>query len=522
MSPPPDAAARHDAFISYTHANNEPLDHDGKGWVDHFHQHLDVQLMQYAGRKVAIWRDPELAGNAVLPESLRKKLKESEALVIILSPGYLNSNWCMAELQEFCTVAEQTGGLHLDGTSRIFAVVKLPLDDDKYPEQIAQQLRYEFFEPRGESGPPDEFRTDMKNRDERYWLKLRKLAWDLKNLLKAKGRLTQTAANPNPLTPSKGTIYLAETTADLAEYRRKIKEELLLNGYDVVPDGPLPYVFDAFCEHVNKNLSKAMASINLVGRNYGIIPEGSDNRSILRLQLDLANDLANTRAGFKRLIWIPEKWEASDEKMREMLQELRLLTDRNTGFEFLQTSFEEFKYSMHNQLTASLNGHQTKSSTAPRRDRLKVYFICDEQDLSEAKPLIDYLQKERRYEVVLPEFEEIPGDITLSVLHQRALLGADGVIVYWGHSSSRWANAKKDDLERLPGLEKTEETENVRPLRAKTFYVAGPAHVRKDLFDPSVAPVIRDPGSFDPALLNDFIRDLEGGSDDKGGNENVK
>src|SRR5262249_45488469 len=99
-----------------------------------------------------------------------------------------------------------------------------------------------------------------------------------------------------------------------------------------------------------------MASINLVGRTYGIIPEGADDRSILRLQLDLANEFAGTRAGFKRLIWIPEKWEASEGKMREMLQELQLVTDRHTGFAFLQTSFEEFKTSMHNQLNASLNG----------------------------------------------------------------------------------------------------------------------------------------------------------------------
>jgi hypothetical protein len=260
-----------------------------------------------------------------------------------------------------------------------------------------------------------------------------------------------------------------------------------------------------------------------VGRTYGIIPEGSDNRSILRLQLDLANESASKRAGFKRLIWIPEKWEASDEKMREMLQELRLLTDRRSGFEFLQTSFEEFKTLMHNRLTVSLNGHQAKSSSKePRNHRLKVYLICDERDVPDAKPLITYLQKEKRYEVFLPEFEEVEGDIPLSVLHQQTLLAADGVIVYWGHGNSRWANAKKDDLEKLPGLEKTEDTGNIRPLRAKTFYLAAPADVRKDIFDPSVAPVIRDQGSFDPALLNDFTRDLEGGSDDEGGNDDVK
>jgi TIR domain-containing protein len=530
MSSLPDP--RQDAFISYTHDNNLPLDENGKGWVDNFHQHLDVQLRQYTGRKVAIWRDPQLSGNAELLRALRDRIQGSDALVVILSPGYLNSEWCMSELQEFCTLANQTDGLHLNGKSRIFAVVKLPPDDGHYPTEIEKQLRYDFFEPNANTKRPDEFRGDLRNRDERYWLKLQQLAWDLKELLREKGRLPQRVAPGRNLfsgsTPTNGnaasakkTIYLAETTADLAEQRRQIKEELKLHNYNVVPEEPLPYVLEDYREQVNKNLSQAIASINLVGRTYGIIPDGAGDRSILRLQLDLANEFAGSRPGFKRLIWMPDGWEASDNRMGQLLQELKMLTDRHTGFEFLQTSLEEFKTLMHNRLTVNLNGHAPKTNaTAAPGNRLKVYLICDRRDISDAKPLINYLQKERHYDVVLPEFEEIEGEMPLSVLHQQSLLECDGVIVYWGHANSRWANSKKADLEKHAGMEKTEESPRIRPLRAKTFYVAEPPDELKDVFYPPTAPVIRPTGEFDPSLLSSFVSDLEGGNDE-GGNDDV-
>src|SRR5690349_3260869 len=402
----------------------------------------------------------------------------------------------MAELREFCKLASENGGLHLNGTSRIFAVVKLPPDEDDYPTEIADQLRYHFFEMDAKTKRPVGFRSDIQPRDERYWTKIDELAFDLKKLLKDIGRLPQrvpAGKNRFDETIPKKIIYLAETTADLAEERRQIKEELKLHNYNVLPDEPLPYVFDQYRKAVTDNLAEAVASINLVGRTYGIIPEGAGERSILRLQLDLVNEFANSRPGFKRLVWMPEKWEPSDDKTRQIFEELKLRTDPQKNFEFLQTSLEEFKTLMHSRLAVNLNGHQAKSIAAAP-GRLKVYFVCDRRDLADAKPLISYLRKEKGYEVETPEFEEVEGETPLDVLHQQKLLECDGVIVYWGHGNSRWATSKKADLERVAGVEKTEVTTRMRPLRAKVFYVAQPIDDLKDLFEPSIAPVIKSSG----------------------------
>jgi hypothetical protein len=522
MSSPPDV--RQDAFISYTHDNNLLRDQDGNGWVDNFHQHLEVHLLQFAGRKVAIWRDPQMAGNAPIRKSLLDRIKGADALIAILSPGYIRSTWCMSELREFCALAEeQMGGLHLNGRSRIFVIVIIPPDGNEYPTEIADQMRYEFFEINSKTKRPVEFRADIRNRDERYWLKLQEVAWDLKELLRELGRLTgPVAPDRNIFADPKKTIYLAETTADLAEQRRQIKEELTLHGYNVLPKQALPYVLQDYENEVKKNLAQAEASINLLGRTYGIIPEGAGDSSILRLQLDLANEYANGRAGFKRLIWMPEGWEASDAKLGQLLGQLKLLADPHKGVEFLQTSLEEFKTLMHKRLTASVNGHAGKvAGTATPVDRRRVYLICDRRDIADAKALISYLRKDRGYEVVLPEFEEIEGETPLAEIHQQNLLECDGVIVYYGQGNSRWVTSKKADIEKHAGLEKTEETARARPLRAKAFYVTQPFDDLKDVFEPPTAPVIKNFGVFDPNLLSDFIRDLEGGNDNQGGNDDV-
>jgi len=524
MSPPPDL--RQDAFISYNHDNNLLRDADGNGWIDNFHLHLEVHLLQFAGRKVAIWRDPQMSGNAVIRTTLKNKIQDAVALIAILSPGYINSPWCMSELREFFALAEEEmGGLYLNGKSRILVVVKLPPDDGSYPPEIADQMRYEFFEINSKTKRPDEFRADIRNRDERYWLKLQEVAWDLKELLKDLGRLSAPVAAGTNLfaeklaTGPKKTIYLAETTADVAEQRRQIKEELILHGYNVLPKQTFPYVLEEYSREVKKDLAQADASINLLGRTYGIIPEGADC-SILRLQLEMAQEFANGHSGFKRLIWTPEGWEASDNKLTQLLDQLKLQADPHKGVEFMQTSLEEFKTLMHKRLTENLNGHKPKTTAASSpADVLRVYVICDRRDVSEAKPLICYLQ-ERGYDVVLPEFEEIEGETPLAEIHQQNLLECDGVIVYYGNGSPRWVNAKRSDLVKHAGLEKTEESPRARPLRARSFYVAPPSSDLKDVFRPRGELVIRNFGDFNPDLLSDFIRDLEGGNDNEGGNNN--
>ncbi len=175
---------------------------------------------------------------------------------------------------------------------------------------------------------------------------------------------------------------------------------------------------------------------------------------------------------------------------------------------------------MHKQLTTSSNGHVAHFNTGS--DRKKIYLICDRRDLLDAEPIIGYLH-ERGYEVVLPEFEETEADAALTDVHQRNLLECDGVIVYYGHANQRWVSFKKADLEKHPGLEKTVDGVGVKPLLAKAFYVTLPETDFKKVFNTHSADVIKNFGPFKPALLEEFIEQIEGGQGNtEGGDDNAE
>src|SRR5690242_11485613 len=44
------------------------------------------------------------------------------------TPRYLNSEWCIREVREFCQVAQEAGRLMVGSKSRVFKIVKTPVD----------------------------------------------------------------------------------------------------------------------------------------------------------------------------------------------------------------------------------------------------------------------------------------------------------------------------------------------------------------------------------------------------------
>src|SRR5215468_7637747 len=91
-----------DAFISYAHLDNAELIEGRKGWVANLHRALEVRVGQLLGKEPHIWRDPKLSGNDFFADTLVERLKRAAALVPVLSPRYVRSEWTLRELSEFC------------------------------------------------------------------------------------------------------------------------------------------------------------------------------------------------------------------------------------------------------------------------------------------------------------------------------------------------------------------------------------------------------------------------------------
>ncbi len=83
-----------DIFISYAHLDNEPLSQDPKGWITMLHEDLQKRLRALLGKEAEIWRDNKLEGSDKFDDTISDKLRRSAILISVLSPLYINSEWC--------------------------------------------------------------------------------------------------------------------------------------------------------------------------------------------------------------------------------------------------------------------------------------------------------------------------------------------------------------------------------------------------------------------------------------------
>jgi hypothetical protein len=490
-----------DVFISYRHLDNELLDEHGKGWIDNFHERFESLLGEALGYEPKVWRDPRLPGNVYFADVLEERIRNTAVMISILSPGYLQSKWCLGELQEFCRLANQKGGLAIDGKLRVFKVVKTHIERDRHPPEFQSQLGYEFYEIDKPTQRPVAFGQELgRSRDQRYWSKLDDLAWDVKQLLSIiNPRSKEMPETVNVFQRSEGTIYLAQTTRDLSVERDQIKRELLNRGYDILPDKELPFISPNYEEAVREAVSRAKLSIHLIGGSYGLIPEGAKGSSIVRLQ----NEIAAARCPdpqFSRLLWMPLGLAPQEEMQAQFIEHLR--TDEHTqrGAELLQTPLEELKSVIQTRLTS--NGHKAETPSAEGTPP-KIYLIFDKRDLEGIVPLNDYLCGEKRYEVLLPLLDDEGDDGTQAFdIHKDNLVQCDAVLIYYGQANQAWFEYKWRDLKKVAGLDRK------HALAAEAVYVAGPRTAHKQLFNNPEALVIKNFADFSPTALERFTASL--------------
>lgn len=235
----------HHAFISYAHIDNEPLTPGQKGWVAQFHATLQTMLSQRLGEKARIWRDDKLDGNDVFAQEIVDQFAKTALLISILSPRYVRSEWCTRELRAFCEAAALTGGVTVGNKSRIFKVVKTPVDAGAgLPEPVQQTLGYDFFAV--EEGDSRELDPAFGEEARQQFLsKLSGLAWQIAKSLQqlAQAQDARAAAAPE----ARPIVFLAECGHDLRTTRDQLATDLQMHGYEVLPARQLPLTEEAVC-----------------------------------------------------------------------------------------------------------------------------------------------------------------------------------------------------------------------------------------------------------------------------------
>ena len=104
--------AKTDLFVSYAHVDDLPLEPGRPGWVTTLVTNLQNLLAQRLGRgeSISLWMDHRLPGHVELTPEIEGKLGEAAALLIVLSPAYLASTWCLKEMRFFIDAIHRVGG----------------------------------------------------------------------------------------------------------------------------------------------------------------------------------------------------------------------------------------------------------------------------------------------------------------------------------------------------------------------------------------------------------------------------
>src|SRR5664279_5478769 len=135
-------------FISYAHTSNED-NAEPEGWVTRFHEQLSDYLSTNLPESARIWRDDRLQGNDIFATEIFRQFPQTAVLVSVLSERYLGSKWCCDEVTAFCRAAEQTGGLIVDGKTRVIQVMLKPIPKEqreKIASGLSEALGYKFFQ----------------------------------------------------------------------------------------------------------------------------------------------------------------------------------------------------------------------------------------------------------------------------------------------------------------------------------------------------------------------------------------
>ncbi|HEX8558969.1 MAG TPA: toll/interleukin-1 receptor domain-containing protein [Pyrinomonadaceae bacterium] len=358
----------YDLFISYAHIDDVSPFGGGRGWIELLRERLAVMLAQQLGYEPKIWRDSHsLRGNDELGGAIGDGVTRALLLLPVISPRYVQSDWCNRELEAFHAAPPPPTGAAPAFRSRVFKVIKTPLPAHlagREPAHIRSLIGYQFYGEDESSGLLTEFIPDPS--DKRYWKALNRLVADMtRTLIELKhspaappSQATASQATASPATTAAtdetpdttasahavnapagagaqatqagarateeqasaaGTraeaegaaaepqrfVYLAETTGDLAQGREAVRDELSQRGYGVLPEQRLPLDERRGIEEVVRaDLARCALSVHMVGARYGSTPE-DDPASVVQIQERLAAERGAADASFQRLLWAP-------------------------------------------------------------------------------------------------------------------------------------------------------------------------------------------------------------------------
>ncbi|HEY3567618.1 MAG TPA: toll/interleukin-1 receptor domain-containing protein [Thermoanaerobaculia bacterium] len=405
-------------FVSYAHVDDELLPGAEEGWVTTFVMVLRTFLGQRLGRKDAysLWMDHQLARNVQITPQIMDALRDTSILLVILSPGYLASDWCQRERSAFLKVIKDRAR----SGSRVFIVERDRIEDSERPAEFSDMPGYCFWV-QGRAGKSSRILGSPKPHPDEleYYQRVKDLSYELAQELQRLRKVTEPSGSESRIASEEGqpTIFLAEVTDDLDSERSSVRRYLDQAGIRVLPETYYPLEPSTFRRLVERDLEQSQLFVQLLsavpGKKPPDLPCG-----YTRLQLDLA--LAR---GKPVIQWRNPELDTAKVEDPDQYALLEAETVHSDGI-------EDFKREIKRQVLKS------KPSVFPPRGLHAFVFVdMEKNDRSLAESVCNVLESYGA-EYALPIESDRPMENRLDL--EENLLFSDGVIVIYGSSTVTW------------------------------------------------------------------------------------
>jgi hypothetical protein len=420
----------YDIFLSFKTSNSEEQE-----WINRFKEHLTKVLTQLFNKKIKIISSADIQNSSEI-------MMTTGAFVAIITTEYLKDKLELSYLHEFHKLSQG---------KRIFKVVKELVDEGEETEFLAQSLPFDFHHAQLANNQTTTNDRYFKTEAERlYWLKVVDVAYNVY-------LSTVPQKSENRIKNAQKTVFVAEASPDQQKQRDIIIRELQYQGYNIVPQKPLPKNKIDFEQVVNDYITECHLSVHILGEKYGALLQ-NEPISRVEAQNKIAANIAKNQH-VERLIWINPQLKDFEEKQQSYLQQLKKDIDELEGAELVETPLEIFKTIIDNKLTSENSKvNQTKLS---KKSSKSIYIINGKEDEKNVQSLIEWVNA-NGYEPLVSNFDGDRRDVVEN--HRKNLADCDGAIIYYAHSNPQWIRTKLQDLIKAPGFGRE------KPMNFKAVY----------------------------------------------------
>jgi hypothetical protein len=439
----------HDIFISYAHLDNVPMAAGQPGWVDALAERLKTEVCQRLGtREVRVWIDRQLDGNQCLTPEILAAIDRSAILLVVMSPGYLNSDWCQRERRAFLKVVRDRVGV-----GNVFLVFARDVKSTDVPPEFGDLVGFRFWIEDAEAG------TDrplgMPDLTERAYIsKVLQLSHDLKDQLECLKAASVRGRDPEPrIAPGhdRPSVFLARTTEDLEDREDELRGYLSQAQITVLPQTWYPQSdAAAFEAAMRRDLDRSKVFAQLLSGSRGRELEFAPGKRHPLLQYEIA-----ATAGTPLLQWRDRNLAiegVTDATHRALLERARAC------------SLEEFKRAVLDEAL------RAPKSPRPEPVNVMVFVNADAPDRDLAT-VVGRALAEEQVECYWPLTSGAPEAVRRDL--EENLGNCDGVLLIYGTSGADWIRSQLRQGRKII-------SQRERPLKALAVY-EGPPETKEDL-----------------------------------------